>query len=104
MYIQCQSSNKELSNLGNCTGHIKAYANDEEARESFFKSLIEETDFYADEEKKCKLRILTVKRAGAKGSPYLEFTAIGDFYGESNVPIIGLIAFQVKNPKFKIIK
>jgi len=111
MYIQCQSSDKNFSKLGSCTGYTKAYANDEEAKDSFFKSLIKETDFYADEERTCKLKILTVKRAGAKGSPYLEFTAIGDFYGESNVPIIGHVAFQspakfkiVEKPKFKIIK
>ncbi len=102
MYIQCQSSDKELSNLGNCTGYTKAYRNDVEARESFFDSLIKETDFYADDQRACKLKILTVKRVGEK-SPYLEFTAIGDFHGETNVPIIGLVAFQ-SPAKFKIVK
>lgn len=111
MYVQCQSSDKKFSRLGSCTGYTEAYANDQEARDSFFDSLIKETDFYADGERTCKLKILTVKRAGAKGSPYLEFTAIGDFYGEPNIPIKGLIAFQspakfkiAEKPKFKIIK
>lgn len=103
MYVQCQSSDKKFSRLGSCTGYTKAYQNDIEARSSFFDSLIKETDFYADDERTCKLKILTVKRAGKKGSPYLEFTAIGAFYGEPNVPVKGLIAFQSPK-KFKIVK
>lgn len=111
MYVQCQSSDKKFSRLGSCTGYTNAYTNDKEARDSFFESLIKETDFYTDGERTCKFRVLTVKRAGKKGSPYLEFTAIGDFFGTPNVPIIGLVAFQspakfkiVERPKFKIIK
>lgn len=109
MYVQCHSSDKKFSHLGTLTGYMDVYASDKEAREAFFDSLIKETDFYTDDEKNGRFKVLTVKRAGSSGSPYLEFTAIGDFYGESNVPIHGLIAFQrpaedIKKPKFRIVK
>ncbi len=101
MYVQCQSSDKEFSILGSCTGYTQAYASDDEAKKAFFDSLEKETDFYADEKHTCKIKILSVKRAGAKGSVYLEFTAIGEFWGTPNVPIKGIVAFQSSRP-FKI--
>lgn len=109
MYVQCRSSDKKFSHLGTLTGYMDVYTTDQEAREAFFDSLIKETDFYTDDEKKGNLKVLSVKRAGASGSPYLEFTAIGDFYGETNVPITGLIAFQspakvTGKPKITIVK
>lgn len=65
---------------------------DKEAMDSFLNHLLKKLISMLTR-KRMQIKNFNCKTRVKKGSPYLEFTAVGNFYGTPNVPIIGLIAF-----------